>query len=364
MNLQTIAQSLEIGTPIAAGNLTMFPLLTSDETPAAYATLDEAPAAGFVKITEVSESGSVPELTIVNDGQTPVLVLDGEELIGAKQNRIVNLTILVPPRTRLALPVSCVEAARWAHRSRSFAAAGRTHYAAGRARKVAQVSYCMSVSGERRADQGAIWDDIDEKAARMAAQSETRAAAAMYEKSRVQLDEYLNGYDLRGEPVPDRRRLSEQVRTLVRDLGKAKLGHEDLHLGNFLLHDGKVYLLDGYAVRPGGPGTPRDEEHGQHGPRAQRCARRGKRGIRTIGSGSHRVSFRSGAGARFRMLRVVSSRRRQANDNPRPGTEQKGQACPETPQRRGNPSMRACGAPASGSGTRSSRSSRRSRSTT
>jgi tRNA A-37 threonylcarbamoyl transferase component Bud32 len=68
----------------------------------------------------------------------------------------------------------------------------------------------------------------------------------------VQLDEYLNGYDLRGEPVPDRRRLSEQVRTLVRDLGKAKLGHEDLHLGNFLLHDGKVYLLDGYAVRPGG----------------------------------------------------------------------------------------------------------------
>ena len=66
----------------------------------------------------MSESGPVPELTIVNDGPTPVLVLDGEELVGAKQNRIVNLTILVPPRTRLPLPVSCVEAGRWAHRSR------------------------------------------------------------------------------------------------------------------------------------------------------------------------------------------------------------------------------------------------------
>ena len=68
----------------------------------------------------------------------------------------------------------------------------------------------------------------------------------------VQLDVYLNDLDVRGEPVPNHLDLSAQVRTLVHDLGKAKLGHEDLHLGNFLLHEGKVYLLDGYAVRPGG----------------------------------------------------------------------------------------------------------------
>jgi tRNA A-37 threonylcarbamoyl transferase component Bud32 len=68
----------------------------------------------------------------------------------------------------------------------------------------------------------------------------------------VQLDEYLNDLDLKGEPVPEHLALSKQVRTLVHDLGKALLGHEDLHLGNFLLHEGKVYLLDGYAVRPRG----------------------------------------------------------------------------------------------------------------
>src|SRR5512142_1947912 len=136
MNLHTIAQSLEIAPPVVAGNLTMYPLLAEHETPPAYTTLDEALAAGFVKVTEVSDAGSVPELTIVNDGPTPVLLLDGEELVGAKQNRIVNLTILVPPQSRLPLPVSCVEAGRWAHRSRSFAAAGRTHYASGRAMKM------------------------------------------------------------------------------------------------------------------------------------------------------------------------------------------------------------------------------------
>ena len=68
----------------------------------------------------------------------------------------------------------------------------------------------------------------------------------------VPLDQYLLGFDLRGEPVPDHRLLAEQVRTIVLQLGRAKLGHEDLHLGNFLLSDRKLFLLDGYAVRPGG----------------------------------------------------------------------------------------------------------------
>ena len=39
--------------------------------------------------------GSVPELRFVNECGAPVLLLDGEELVGAKQNRIINLTILV-----------------------------------------------------------------------------------------------------------------------------------------------------------------------------------------------------------------------------------------------------------------------------
>ena len=43
-------------------------------------------------ITEVSEGGSVPELRVVNKGDARILVLDGEELRGAKQNRVLNTT--------------------------------------------------------------------------------------------------------------------------------------------------------------------------------------------------------------------------------------------------------------------------------
>ena len=68
----------------------------------------------------------------------------------------------------------------------------------------------------------------------------------------VQLDHYLSDLERRAEPVPDRLKLSEKVRNVVQQLSRAKLGHSDLHLGNFLMSGGKVYLLDGYAVRHGG----------------------------------------------------------------------------------------------------------------
>jgi hypothetical protein len=53
---------------------------------------------GF-KITEVSEGGSVPNLRVINKTPHHVLLFDGEELKGAKQNRILNTTILIAEDT-------------------------------------------------------------------------------------------------------------------------------------------------------------------------------------------------------------------------------------------------------------------------
>jgi tRNA A-37 threonylcarbamoyl transferase component Bud32 len=68
----------------------------------------------------------------------------------------------------------------------------------------------------------------------------------------VQLDHYLNDLTLRGERAADHRALVRQVIEIVQKLGQARLGHRDLHLGNFLLKEGRLFLLDGYALRRGG----------------------------------------------------------------------------------------------------------------
>jgi hypothetical protein len=60
--------------------------------------------------------------------------------VGAKQNRILNLSVLVLAHKTIVVPASCVEAGRWHAQSAELGSAGRTHYAAGRARKASQVS--------------------------------------------------------------------------------------------------------------------------------------------------------------------------------------------------------------------------------
>ena len=114
-------------------NLTVFPLFSSHVRTADYLTLDEALEQKCSVVTEVSEGGSVPELRFVNSGNRRVFLLDGEQLIGAKQNRILNLSILVAAGKTIIIPVSCVEAGRWRHRTSQFSSAESVHYAEGRA---------------------------------------------------------------------------------------------------------------------------------------------------------------------------------------------------------------------------------------
>ena len=183
--------SIVVGLEVAHGELVMIPLMgrtgrrlepTGREQPLPwnYDVLDDAIASGDVEVTEVSEKGSVPELTVRNRGPRPALIVDGEELVGAKQNRVINLTILVPPASELTIPVSCVEAGRWRARSRAFASAPRTQYAAGRARRMAQVTQSIQSSGLYASDQAEVWSDIARKASRVMSVSPTGAMEAIF----------------------------------------------------------------------------------------------------------------------------------------------------------------------------------------
>jgi len=173
-------------------NLTVFPLVGDGPRRPSYLTLDEAIAGGAVEIGEVSEGGSVPHIQVRNKSPQPILLVDGEELIGAKQNRIVNLTIMVPAQQTLVIPVSCVEAGRWRHEAAGFAAAPRAQYAKARGEKMRDVTASLSREGSRHADQHAIWEDIAAKASRMHAASETGAMSAIFEQHAAPIEAYAD----------------------------------------------------------------------------------------------------------------------------------------------------------------------------
>ena len=189
-----IAETLKkitVGHPRTFAGLSIYPLTGGPGDAPGYTVLDDALRAGTARVTETSESGSVPELAFHNDGDRPVLVLDGEELAGAKQNRIVNLTILVPAKSKVVIPVSCVESGRWASVSEQFDATPQVMYARARSRKAASVSLSMSVGGKRTSDQAGVWDDIGQKQRELLSDSPTARMTDTFEQHRAGLDDYV-----------------------------------------------------------------------------------------------------------------------------------------------------------------------------
>src|SRR5436189_3169331 len=73
--ISSLLETLEVGEPLSHGALTVIPLLAPRQAEPDWLTLAEAGAA--VTITEVSAGGEVPTLSLVNDADRPVLLLDG-----------------------------------------------------------------------------------------------------------------------------------------------------------------------------------------------------------------------------------------------------------------------------------------------
>src|SRR5215470_8607344 len=97
---------LRLGPAQSHENLTLIPLLASADAGVDYISLDDALKSGAVDISEVSENGSVQNIRVTNRSRSKVLILDGEELVGAKQNRISNASFVIPEMSEKVIPVS------------------------------------------------------------------------------------------------------------------------------------------------------------------------------------------------------------------------------------------------------------------
>jgi len=113
-------QSVQFGEPQTFKNIAIVPLIALADGAFQYLTLGEALAAGGLVITETSPAGSVPELLVVNRGNKPALLIDVEELAGAKQNRVLNTSILLKEASETKIPFRCRERGRWSYASKGF----------------------------------------------------------------------------------------------------------------------------------------------------------------------------------------------------------------------------------------------------
>src|SRR5512143_4172647 len=137
--VQNRFQSVHLGEAHTYKNITILPIIAPADGTFQYRTLGEALATWDIAITEVSAAGSVPDLMVVNRANRPVLLIDGEELAGAKQNRVLNTSILIKEVSETKIPVSCTEQGRWSYSSRVFSESGNVMAYKSRSKKTRSV---------------------------------------------------------------------------------------------------------------------------------------------------------------------------------------------------------------------------------
>src|SRR3954453_3110806 len=152
-----LAEPLRVGEPNVCGPLAVYPLF-GPEPELGYVAFAQAVSAG-ASVKELASGASVNDLLVINPTPTPVLLYEGEEVLGAQQNRTFDTSVLVPAGAQLRVPVSCVERHRWdGHRhGESFAPAPQTAYPALRQMKNRQARTNAMAGMEARAHQGAVW---------------------------------------------------------------------------------------------------------------------------------------------------------------------------------------------------------------
>jgi hypothetical protein len=185
------------GDPISFKGLSLVPLFTARPAPFDYVLLAQAVAAGTFVIEEVGR-GTVPTLRVVNKGDRPVLLVDGEHLVGVKQNRVLNTTMLVPEKTALDIPVSCVERGRWSAPRDAARPVSPGLFVSARVAQAEAVTASVRDSGVYASDQNVIWERVEGTLSSLAAVSPTSAMHAAYEQRAGDLHEYLE--HLRWQP--------------------------------------------------------------------------------------------------------------------------------------------------------------------
>ena len=188
--IRSLLKGIRVADPIHSEEFHVFGLSWEQTKPIDYLTLDQALAAEVTAISEVSEGGSVPRLLVVNRSDRSVFLMAGEQLIGAKQNRVINTSVMVAGRTEFPMPVTCVEQGRWSYRSRGFRTSGTSSHHALRVMMAKDVHASYMTLGRADSNQGAVWREVARKLSTFEHRSPSGALHDAYESVEARLKRF------------------------------------------------------------------------------------------------------------------------------------------------------------------------------
>jgi hypothetical protein len=180
-----------------AGNIAIVQLGGTDPRYPSVMPYSTAHEKGLVEITERKGSVSVPEIEACNNSGECVLILEGEVLLGAKQNRTLNTTVLLPPKSTTVVPVSCVERGRWSGTAEPFRPSGTFVTPDIRGIKSMAVLCSLTKMGTYRSNQAEVWEEVSARISNAKIRTATQDYSAFEARAARDAGEALNHFQRR-----------------------------------------------------------------------------------------------------------------------------------------------------------------------
>jgi hypothetical protein len=110
--MKDLFKNIEIGQPVFLRNLLIHPISGPSENGIEISSLEDILSDAGCEFNEL-EPPDINRISFFNNADSPVLMLDGEEVIGSLQNRILAGSTLAMARVKTEIPVICAEEGRW-----------------------------------------------------------------------------------------------------------------------------------------------------------------------------------------------------------------------------------------------------------
>ena len=164
-----------------------------------YISSEEAMKNNLIEVNEISEGGSVNNLFVINRSDKHVFFMDGDILQGAKQNRVINTSMLIAPESKTSVPVSCVESGRWRYSSSKFSSSDYIAPHKLRSDKAKHIKKNLENDKLFYSDQGEVWNKVSDYEEAHHCKSMTSNLSFIYENKESEFAEFMKIFGLNAE---------------------------------------------------------------------------------------------------------------------------------------------------------------------
>lgn len=155
----------------------------------------EAMLKNLIEVKEISDGGSVNNIFVINHSSFFILFIDGDILSGAKQNRVLNTSVLLAPQSKTVVPVSCVEAGRWRHTTKKFEQTDYTAPLSLRSSKSKNVSSSLNEMRGAYANQSEVWNEVSSLQQKMNTFSESSNLSDVFHRKKSSYENFLSTFE-------------------------------------------------------------------------------------------------------------------------------------------------------------------------